>query len=325
MNEQKNLFLAIAISIAIIVFFQLLFPTPISEPIQNAENEVLAPATSIDEPIQNTIEIIKPKEDVLAINERVTIQTPSLTGSINLQGAILDDLTLSNYKVSLDDNSDNIDLLSPDGTSNPYYIEFGWKALNNQQALLPNLDTNWKSDSSNLTPGNSVKLSWTSDDNNTFIINFSIDENYMFSVTQEVINNSSSKLEIYPYRLIKRINTPKTINFFILHEGLISLVNDELLEKNYDDLLDDCSASMPVKDTFCDAKGQGGWLGFTDKYWMSVLIPDPNEPINVNYRHGNNGRDSYRTGYVGQIFNISPGETISYHGKVFAGAKNLIF
>ena len=323
MNEQKNLFLAIAISIAIIVFFQLLFPTPISEPIQNAENEVLAPAKSIDEPKQNTIEIIKPKEDVLAINERVTIQTPSLTGSINLQGAILDDLTLSNYKVSLDDNSDNIDLLSPDGTSNPYYIEFGWKALNNQQALLPNLDTIWESDSSNLTPGNSVKLSWTSDDNNTFIINFSIDENYMFSVTQEVINNSSSKLEIYPYRLIKRINTPKTINFFILHEGLISLVNDELLEKNYDDLLDDCSASMPVKDTFCDAKGQGGWLGFTDKYWMSVLIPDPNEPINVNYRHGNNGRDSYRTGYVGQIFNISPGETISYQGKVFAGAKKL--
>ena len=323
MNEQKNLFLAIAISIAIIVFFQLLFPTPISEPIQNTENEVLAPATSIDEPEQNTIEIIKPKEDVLAINERVTIQTPSLTGSINLQGAILDDLTLSNYKVSLDDNSDNIDLLSPDGTSNPYYIEFGWKALNNQQALLPNLDTIWKSDSSNLTPGNSVKLSWTSDDNNTFIINFSIDENYMFSVTQKVINNSSSKLEIYPYRLIKRINTPKTINFFILHEGLISLVNDELLEKNYDDLLDDCSASMPVKDTFCDAKGQGGWLGFTDKYWMSVLIPDPNEPINVNYRHGNNGRDSYRTGYVGQIFNISPGETISYEGKVFAGAKKL--
>ena len=155
------------------------------------------------------------------------------------------------------------------GTSNPYYIEFGWKALNNQQALLPNLDTIWKSDSSNLTPGNSVKLSWTSDDNNTFIINFSIDENYMFSVTQEVINNSSSNLEIYPYRLIKRINTPKTINFFILHEGLISLVNDELLEKNYDDLLDDCSASMAVKDTFCDAKGQGGWLGFTDKYWMS--------------------------------------------------------
>ena len=170
MNEQKNLFLAIAISIAIIVFFQLLFPTPISEPIQNAENEVLAPATSIDEPKQNTIEIIKPKKDVLAVNERVIIQTPSLTGSINLQGAILDDLTLSNYKVSLEDNSDNIDLLSPDGTSNPYYIEFGWKELNNQQVQLPNLDTIWKSDSSNLTPGNSVNLSWTSDDDKSSIL-----------------------------------------------------------------------------------------------------------------------------------------------------------
>jgi len=323
MNEQKNLFLAIAISIAIIVFFQLLFPTPISDPTQNVENEVLAPATSIDEPKSNTIEIIKPKEDILTIDDRVIIQTPSLTGSINLKGAILDDLTLSNYKVSLEDNSNNIDLLSPDGTANPYYIEFGWKELGNQKSQLPNLDTVWKADSSNLTPENSVELSWTSDDKNTFIINFSVDENYMFSVTQKIINNSSSKLEIYPYRLIKRINTPKTINFFILHEGLISLVNDELLEKNYDDLLDDCSASMPLKDTFCDTKGQGGWLGFTDKYWMSVLIPDPNEPINVNYRHGNNGRDSYRAGYVGQIFNVSPGETINYEGKVFAGAKKL--
>ena len=323
MNEQKNLFLAIGISIFIIVIFQFLFPTSINKPIESVENEILAPATSIDEQKTNIIEIIKPKEDVLLVNKRINIETPSVTGSINLQGAILDDLTLSNYKVSMEEGSKNIDLLSPDGTANPYYIEFGWKALNNQSTQLPNLETIWEADSSNLTPGNSVRLSWTSSENNTFIMNFTVDENYMFSVKQEVINNSSSKLEIYPYRLIKRINTPKTINFFILHEGLISLVNDELLEKGYDDLLDDCSSSMPIKDSFCDAKAQGGWLGFTDKYWMSVLIPDPNEPINVNYRHGNNGRDSYRMGYVGQVFNVAPGNSISYNGKVFAGAKKL--
>ena len=323
MNEQKNLFLAIGISIFIIVIFQFLFPTSINKPIESVENEVLAPATSIDEQKTNIIEIIKPKEDALLVNKRINIETPSVTGSINLQGAILDDLTLSNYKVSMEEGSKNIDLLSPDGTANPYYIEFGWKALNNQSTQLPNLETIWEADSSNLTPGNSVRLSWTSSENNTFIMNFTVDENYMFSVKQEVINNSSSKLEIYPYRLIKRINTPKTINFFILHEGLISLVNDELLEKGYDDLLDDCSSSMPIKDSFCDAKAQGGWLGFTDKYWLSVLIPDPNEPINVNYRHGNNGRDSYRMGYVGQVFNVAPGNSISYNGKVFAGAKKL--
>ena len=323
MNEQKNLFLAIAISIAIIVVFQFFLPGPITEPIQNKENEILAPATSIDETKTNVLEIIKPKEDVLTANKRVSIETPSITGSINLQGAILDDLTLANYKVSLDDNSKNIDLLSPDGTSNPYYIEFGWKVLGDQNAQLPNLETIWKTDSSILSQDNSVRLSWTNDENITFLKHFSVDENYMFSVRQEVINNSSSNLEIYPYRLIKRINTPKTINFFILHEGLISLVNDELLEKNYDDLLDDCSSSMTIKDEFCDEKAQGGWLGFTDKYWMSVLIPDPNEPININYRHGNNGRDSYRAGYVGQIFDIAPGKSISYNGKVFAGAKKL--
>ena len=323
MNEQKNLFLAIGISIFIIVIFQFLFPTSINKSIESVENEILAPATSIDEQKTNIIEIIKPKEDALLVNKRINIETPSVTGSINLQGAILDDLTLSNYKVSMEEGSKNIDLLSPDGTANPYYIEFGWKALNNQSTQLPNLETIWEANSSNLTPGNSVRLSWTSSENNTFIMNFTVDENYMFSVKQEVINNSSSKLEIYPYRLIKRINTPKTINFFILHEGLISLVNDELLEKGYDDLLDDCSSSMPIKDSFCDAKAQGGWLGFTDKYWMSVLIPDPNEPINVNYRHGNNGRDSYRMGYVGQVFNVAPGNSISYNGKVFAGAKKL--
>ena len=323
MNEQKNLFLAIGISIFIIVIFQFLFPTSINKSIESVENEILAPATSIDEQKTNIIEIIKPKEDALLVNKRINIETPSVTGSINLQGAILDDLTLSNYKVSMEEGSKNIDFLSPDGTANPYYIEFGWKALNNQSTQLPDLETIWEADSSNLTPGNSVRLSWTSSENNTFIMNFTVDENYMFSVKQEVINNSSSKLEIYPYRLIKRINTPKTINFFILHEGLISLVNDELLEKGYDDLLDDCSSSMPIKDSFCDAKAQGGWLGFTDKYWMSVLIPDPNEPINVNYRHGNNGRDSYRMGYVGQVFNVAPGNSISYNGKVFAGAKKL--
>ena len=323
MNEQKNLYLAIAISIAIIVFFQLLFPTTITEPIKETEDEIISPATSIDDQKNNILEIVKPKEDVLISSKRVDIETPSVKGSINLTGAILDDLTLSNYKESLDENSNNIDLFSPDGTSNPYYIEFGWKELKSKKIELPNLETKWLTNSSTLSPNSPVILSWTNKENITFLINLSIDNNYMFSVSQQVINNSSTNLEIYPYRLIKRINTPKTINFFILHEGLISLTNDELLEKNYDDLLDDCNSNISTKDSYCDVKTQGGWLGFTDKYWMSVLIPDPNEPINVNYRHGNNGRDSYRAGYVGQVFKVLPGESITYNGQIFAGAKNL--
>ena len=323
MNEQKNLFLAIGISIAIIVVFQFLFPTQPITNTENIKNEVLAPATSIDDQQTNKIEIIKPKNDVLQLNDRVLIESPSLKGSINLKGAIIDDLSLSKYKISLKENSKNIDLFLPDGTTNPYYVEFGWKELNNNSIELPNLNTNWDTNSSTLSPSNPITLRWTNNSNIIFLIHFSLDENYMFSIRQEIINNSNENIEIYPYRLIKRINTPKTINFFILHEGLISLVNDELLEKKYDDLADDCTSNLPTKDSYCDNKTQGGWLGFTDKYWMSTLIPDPNEPININYRHGNNGRDSFRTGYVGQIFKVNAGQSFSYNGQLFAGAKNL--
>ena len=323
MSDQKNLFLAIGLSIAIIVIFQFLIP---SQPIQKSNtenNEIIEPATSIDEQTSASINIIKPKEEILSKNQRVFINTPALRGSINLKGAILDDLTLSNYKVSLDENSKNIELFLPDGTSNPYYVEIGWKQINETSIDLPNLETEWKSNSTMLSSDNNVVLSWKNNQNITFKITYEIDENYMFSIKQEIFNGSNKTIDVFPYRLIKRINTPDTINFFILHEGLISLLNDELLEKDYDDLMDDCSSANTSKNLYCDNKSQGGWLGFTDKYWMSVLIPDPSEPINVNYRHGNNGRDNYRTGYVGQIFNINPAQSISYNGHLFAGAKNL--
>ena len=324
MNEQKNLFLAIGLSIAIIVIFQFLMPS--TQPIQKSNienNEIIQPSTSIDEQTSTSVNIIKPKEEILNNNQRVFIKTPMLKGSINLKGAILDDLELSNYKISLDENSKNIDLFLPDGTSNPYYVEIGWKQINETSIDLPNLETEWKSNSTTLSSNKNVVLSWKNNQNITFKITYEIDENYMFSIKQEIFNGSNKTIDVFPYRLIKRINTPDTINFFILHEGLISLLNDELLEKDYDDLIDDCSSANTSKNLYCDNKSQGGWLGFTDKYWMSVLIPDPTKPINVNYRHGNNGRDNYRTGYVGKIFNINPAQSISYNGLLFAGAKNL--
>ncbi len=323
MNEQKNLYLAIGLSLAIIIFFQLMFP---SQPIQQNivdDNEILEPANSIDGQVVKKVDSIQSRDSVLKETERVSFENSSIKGSINLKGAIIDDLILSKYKTSLDPNSDNIQLLLPDGTANPYYIETGWKELKNTSVDLPNLETEWRSDSSNLTPENPVSLTWTNKQNLTFRINYSIDNEYMFSITQEIINNGKDTFQLFPYRLIKRINTPDTINFFILHEGLISLINDELLEKNYDDIAEDCSSILQTKKSFCDNKSKGGWLGFTDKYWMSALIPDPEQSINVNYRHGNNGRDSYRAGYVGQVYDITPNRRLSYSGKLFVGAKKL--
>ena len=323
MNEQRNLYLAIGISIAIIIFFQILLPTQPIQPPPQEESETFEPATSIDGQSNQIVETIKSREDVLRTTNRVSFKNSSIEGSINLKGAIIDDLILSKYKTSLEPESNKIQLLLPDGTANPYYIETGWKELKNTNIDLPNLDTEWESDSLNLTPTNPISLTWTNNQNVTFKVNYTIDDEYMFSITQEIINNGNKNVEVFPYRLIKRINTPDTINFFILHEGLISLINDELLEKNYDDIAEDCTSSLQTKKSFCDNKSQGGWLGFTDKYWMSALIPNPDQSINVNYRHGNNGRDSYRAGYVGQIFNITPKNSLSYDGRLFVGAKKL--
>jgi len=323
MNEQKNLFLAIGLSIIIIIFFQLLFPTNPTQISIVEENNNMDSNVSIDEKKAPSIDIVKSKKEILIKNKRVSIQTPSLKGSINLQGAILDDLTLSKYRVSLEVNSKNVELFSPEGSANPYYIETGWKHINTSNIDLPNLNSNWQANSPTLTPENNVTLTWKNKQNVTFKITYEIDENYMFSIKQEVINQSKEDLELYPYRLIKRINMPDTINFFILHEGLISLFNEELLEKDYDDLIDDCSSVSLSKNNYCDNQSIGGWLGFTDKYWMSALIPDQNQKININFRHGNNGKDNFRAGYVGQIFNIASNQSIKYEGKFFAGAKSL--
>ena len=326
MGEQKNLFLAIGLSVAIIIVFQLLFPQQsVMSPTSTNDIEEIQPATSIDDNQVVSRTIVKSKEDIIVLSDRVNIQNPLLSGSINLTGAILDDLVLLKYKESLNDDSKNINLFSPEETANPYYIEFGWKKLSNNSSVidLPMRDTQWSATASNLTPNSPVTLVWTNNQNVTFKIHFEIDDNYLFNVSQIIENNSSSNIEVFPYRLIKRINLPDTINFFILHEGLISLLNDELLEKDYDDLQDDCSTTTSEKKLFCDQKSKGGWLGFTDKYWMSALIPNPDETINANYRHSNNGKDDFRVGYVGKVFEIKPQSTHLYNGRVFAGAKSL--
>ena len=327
MGEQKNLFLAIGLSIAIIVAFQFLFPqqSVVTEKVNQTDEQMQPATTSIDDTQNIEIKIIKSKEDIISQTSRVIIETPSLSGSINLTGAILDDLTLLNYNKKLGDNSEKINLFTPDGTANPYYFELGWKQISNNsyEVELPNLETQWISSGSRLSYNSPITLSWTNNQNIKFKIQYIIDENYLFDVIQTIENNSSESIEVFPYRLIKRINLPQTINFFILHEGLISQLDDKLLEKKYDDLQDDCSSSSNAKKLFCDQKSTGGWLGFTDKYWMATLIPDQNELINANFRHGNNGRDNFRVGYVGKIIKINSNKKNSYKGQIFAGAKNL--
>tara|TARA_Y100000590_G_scaffold113898_1_gene129761 strand:- start:656 stop:2431 length:1776 start_codon:yes stop_codon:yes gene_type:complete len=333
MNDQKNLILAIVISVFIIVIFQFLFPQqtmiiPEEEISTKQDNQTL---TSIDQTQEininkkiNRDDIIKKIELDIKSGERILIKNENIIGSIRLKGAIIDDLILTKYKDSLDENSKNIQLFSPNDAKNPYYIEIGWKQLSNDQNIidLPNDNTIWSASSNQLSPNNPINLNWINNQNIEFNIKISVDNEYMFNIDQEIINNSSNKISLFPYRFIKRINEPDTIGFFILHEGLISLSNEELLEKDYDDLIDDCSSQNNQKSDYCNKKSKGGWLGFTDKYWLAALIPNQSEEININYRHNiNNETDDFRAGYAGNIINIEPKNNIKYSGKLFAGAK----
>ena len=325
MGDQKNLILAIVLSVGIIVIFQFLFPQqymtpPPSEKIHEIEN-----ATSINDTKKIEKNNIISKEEVINQTKRIAVKTPSLTGSINLKGAILDDLILSKYKESLDENSKSINLFSPEQTSNPYFVEIGWGKISNNSfdVELPNSNTEWISNRINLTPESPITLEWTNKQNITFKIHYEVDNNYLFNITQEIENNSTNDIEIFPYRLIKRINFPKTINFFILHEGLISVLDEELIEKKYDKLVDDCSILKDKKD-YCFKKNiEGGWFGFTDKYWMSTLIPDQKENINVDFIHNKNNRDIFKVGYAGNNITIKKNSINTYSGKLFAGAKVL--
>lgn len=333
MGDQKNLILAIVISVAIIFVFQIFFPqqTITQSQQENSVNQKSQNVTSIDQTQKNVATTIKTREQIIndskigtANRDRIIIQSDNLKGTINLTGGIIDDLILTQYKESLDQDSKNIQLLSPNDTKNPYYLDIGWKELTNKtnQIDLPNKNTKWESSSDILTPGNPIILSWTNNQNITFKRSIAIDNIYMFTINQEIINKSSKQINLFPYRFIKRINKPDTINFFILHEGLISVTNEELLEKDYDDLIDDCSSQISIMNDYCDVKSLGGWLGFTDKYWLTALIPNQKEDININYRHNiNNNADDFRVGYAGNLMTIEPNTSTNYSGKLFAGAK----
>ena len=262
MDEQnKNLILATVLSCVVLVVWLYIFP-PASQVENFVDNDTntLSPSnsssTDLDLAATPAIQVSKEESRELALqkSDRITIDTPRLRGSISLNGGRIDDLQLLDYNVRLNDESEKVTLLSPAGAPNAYFTMYGWAPAGSLSFEdVPGATTNWSVDGNNiLTESTPVSLVWKNTTGLTFRRDISIDENYLFSVSQEIENNSSLILEVFPYRLIKRINLPDTINFFILHEGLISQLDDKLLEKKYDHLLDDCSSMSSGKKLFCD-------------------------------------------------------------------------
>ncbi|MDC0861072.1 membrane protein insertase YidC [Alphaproteobacteria bacterium] len=308
MENQKNLFLAIAISMAIIFGFQFLMPP--EAPVENKTTN-----TNVDtgvDLISNSTPTItfEDKEKVLLNSERVTFDNGKISGSINLTGAIIDDLVLLEYREFLDINSNKISFLNPVGSKNSYYLDTGW-ASNDKNINLPNSNSVWSTNRGSLNGTNSVTLSWTSEQNITFEKSISLDANYLFNVEQKIINKSDLMFEAYPYGSSNRKGEPEMQKFFILHEGPISITDSVLKEYSYEDLRDDKRIKF---------SSEGGWIGMTDKYWQTAIIPDQNEQITQTYSYEYN-QDSYQTNIVAAKISVGSNSQVSHNFKLFAGPK----
>ena len=310
MENQKNLFLAIVISMAIIFGFQLLVPQPERAPISE---EQTFEENFVELSIQNTnTQIVINRDEVISSSGRVVFDNGKIKGSINLEGGFIDDLVLEEFRETLDPTSDLIEFLNPLGSQDAYYLDTGWVS-SDSTLELPNNKSIWKTDKTSMGVDDPVKLFWTNSQGITFEKIISLDENYLFNVDQRVINNSDRSFDLFPFGLSKRQGIPEMQNFFILHEGPISITDGVLEEYDYDDLKE----NKKIKHTSI-----GGWIGITDKYWQTAIIPNQNEPIHQTYSYSfAENVDNFQTDIVGEKIAVSNGASISHNFKLFAGPK----
>jgi YidC/Oxa1 family membrane protein insertase len=338
MMDQKNLLLAIVISVVILVGFQYGFEflrPPVKEAPHTAQNQAPAPGSPAAQsspqapapgatsgpavaPTPGTLPTAaqaQTREAAIASQPRLKIDTPRLHGSISLTGGRIDDLTLATYHDTVDPKSPEVVLLDPTGTKDPYFAEFGWVAASaDDKAKLPGPTTAWKG-SGTLTPTTPVTLTWDNGEGLAFTRTISVDPNYMFTLKDSVKNTGAAAVGLIPYALISRTGTPKTSGYYILHEGLIGEVGGGLQEVKYTSL----KTGQPDK-----YDSTGGWLGFTDKYWLTALVPPQKEAIKAQFTHiEEGGLDRYQADYLGAPVSVAPGGTGETSTRFFGGAKEV--
>jgi YidC/Oxa1 family membrane protein insertase len=330
MDNQKNLILAIVVSCIILFGFQYFFaptsqaPQPGTQTSQQpgapqapAGSPPAAPGVAAPNSGGTTPATLAPaasRESVIAKTPRVQIETPRLKGSIDLVGARIDDLTLLDYREEPEPNSPQIVLLAPDGTPDPYFAEFGWVG-GDANVKVPGGDTQWTSSGGALTPDHSVDLTWDNGQGLRFTRHYAIDKDYMFALSQSVTNGSGAKVTLYPYAFVARKGTVPESTTYLLHIGPIGVFNGTLQDGyKYGDM-------KPDGPNFSST---GGWMGITDKYWLTALIPDQNEKVSSNFRHVmQNKTDVYQVDYRGDAHDVAPGATLSIGDHFFAGAKEV--
>ena len=333
-DHQKNLLLAIVLSVAVLLAWQMFYAGPKlkdeQERRQQAQQEQTQAKPASGAPtVPGSGQITPPsaapaaeapsREAALKSSspERVAIDTPSLRGSIALQGGRIDDLVLGKYHETVSPQSPNVVLFSPSGAPAPYYAEYGWLANPATTQPLPSSDTVWRLEQGSvLTPASPVTLAWDNGQGLVFRRKIAVDDNYLLTVTNSVENRSGAEVSLSPFALISRHGLPHTQGFYILHEGPIGVMGDEgLKELHYADLLKD-GGNKTFKNT-------GGWIGITDKYWAAALIPDQQVAYTANFQGIKGNKDRFQTDLLLNPIPMAPGATASSTSNLFAGAKQV--
>jgi YidC/Oxa1 family membrane protein insertase len=252
----------------------------------------------------------------LGQTQRIKIDTPSLGGSISLTGARLDDLQLKHYHETVDDNSPNIELLSPAQMADGQFVEVGF-AGNDLTGTVPGPTTVWTREGNNdLTASTPVTLSYTNEKGLVFKRTISVDENYMFTVKDAVTNTTAAPVSLASYGRVTRFSKPLHPSTYVLHEGPIGVVNDKLIEYKF-------AAIEKEREVAPDRSTTGGWVGITDKYWAAALVPAQATPFKIRFSYFDDGRPRYQSDYLSDAATIQPGQTASTDNLIFAGAKEV--
>jgi len=313
--EFKNVIFAIVLSFAVLLSWSLFFETPqVEKQNENQQTGVVKKnnTTNSDVPTvdtKNGAQAIS-RENSIKGSDRFYFENKNVKGSITLKGALIDDIVFKNYKEEINDNR-KVVYLNPKETKDGYFIETGWATSNLEKASVPSPDSEWKvKGNKKLLPGNPVIIEWNNKSGLIFRKKIELDDKFLFKVTQEVQNNTKEKVELYPYAQITRNQSPDITNFYILHEGFIGVFDEQLEEIDYDE----------IKEKKEKYSAEEGWLGITDKYWMTALVPENDQSFKAEFLYKN----AFKANYIlNKPIVVSPSSSKTAETKVFVAAKEV--
>ncbi|MFN3482405.1 MAG: membrane protein insertase YidC [Rhabdaerophilum calidifontis] len=343
-EDNRNLLLAIALSVAVMVGWNYFYGVPQLQQQRQATQQTAAnpaqpaaPAVPGAPVVPGAVAPAAPgipgapaqqpgiggalpggtfvsREVALQRSPRIRIETPSVTGSISLIGGRIDDLALVRYRETVEASSPNIVLFAPIGAPNAYFADFGWVPAAGQNLVVPGPDTPWQASGEVLRTGNPVTLSWDNGQGLMFTRRIEVDDRFLFTITDSVRNAGAMPVALSNYGRVSRHGTPTTLGFFILHEGPVGYVADKLQEPSFDSLRKAKSQTFP--------KSDGGWLGITEKYWAAALLPPQQKPFSAAFA-ATGDRPVYEAAAIAEPVSVAPGAAAEAVMRLFAGAKEV--